>query len=90
MAMELSMLYPIYVHAGDDQHAHGLILPDFPGCHSAADDWQAIPAMAQEAVECHLAGEPLSVPAPTPLVNLTDYPNYQSGVWMLVDIDIEN
>ncbi len=31
------MLYPAYVHIGDDQHAHGVTFPDFPGCCSAAD-----------------------------------------------------
>lgn len=32
------MLYPIYVHMGDDKHAHGIVFPDFSGCFSAADD----------------------------------------------------
>jgi len=36
------MLYPIYVHVGDKKHAHGIEFPDFPGCFSAADDWQEI------------------------------------------------
>ncbi len=33
------MLYPAYIHIGDDQHAHGVTIPDFPGCFSAADEW---------------------------------------------------
>lgn len=82
------MLYPIYVHMGDDKHAHGIVFPDFPGCFSAADDWRDIPAMAQEAVECHMAGENLPVPAPTPLEKPTNDPDYSGGVWMLVDIDV--
>jgi len=32
------MLYPVYVHLGDETHAHGVTIPDFPGCFSAADD----------------------------------------------------
>ena len=36
------MLYPVYVHVGDKKHAHGIEFPDFPGCFSAADDWQEI------------------------------------------------
>ncbi len=32
------MLYPVYVHQGDAEHAHGVTLPDFPGCFSAADN----------------------------------------------------
>nr|WP_295580638.1 type II toxin-antitoxin system HicB family antitoxin [uncultured Lamprocystis sp.] len=30
------MLYPVYVHPGDADHAHGVTIPDFPGCFSAA------------------------------------------------------
>ena len=83
------MIYPIYVHVGDETHAHGITFPDFPGCFSAADDWQDINRMAQEAVECHMAGENLPIPAPTPLPALTANPDYEGGVWMLVDIDVD-
>ncbi len=82
------MLYPIYVHIGDEKHAHGIEFPDFPGCFSAADDWQEINRMAQEAVECHMAGEGLPVPAPTALEKLANNPQYEGGVWMLVEIDV--
>ncbi|MGB7986618.1 MAG: type II toxin-antitoxin system HicB family antitoxin [Terracidiphilus sp.] len=82
------MLYPIYVQLGDEQHAHGIEFPDFPGCFSAADDWQEINRMAQEAVECHLSGESLPIPAPTPLEKLASKSDYEGGVWMLVDIDV--
>jgi len=81
------MLYPIYVQVGDEKHAHGIEFPDFPGCFSAADDWQEINRTAQEAVECHMAGENLPVPAPTALEKLAADPRYQGGVWMLVEID---
>lgn len=82
------MLYPIYVHVGDEKHAHGIEFPDFPGCFSAADDWQDINRMAQEAVECHMSGENLPVPAPTALEKLVADPEYAGGVWMLVDLDV--
>jgi predicted RNase H-like HicB family nuclease len=82
------MLYPIYVHIGDEKHAHGIQFPDFPGCFSAADDWQQINRMAQEAIECHMAGQGLSVPEPTALEKLTANPQYEGGVWMLVDLDV--
>ena len=82
------MLYPVYVHTGDAQHAHGMQFPDFPGCFSAADDWQDIPRMAQEAIECHMAGETLPLPKATPLQELASRLEYTDGVWMLVDIDV--
>ena len=83
------MLYPVYVHMGDEQHAHGVTIPDFPGCFSAADEWDRIPAMVQEAVEVYFEGEDLNIPAPTALEKLTALTDYQDGgVWMLVDIDL--
>jgi predicted RNase H-like HicB family nuclease len=82
------MLYPVYVFTGDDKTAHGMEFPDFPGCFSAADEWQDIPRLAQEAIECHLAGEDAAIPAPTPLSRLAENPAYQGGVWMLINIDL--
>lgn len=82
------MLYPVYVHVGTDKEAHGVVFPDFPGCFSAADEWSELPAAIQEAVEAHFHGEPEAVPAPTPLEALAARPDYQGGVWMLVDIDL--
>ena len=82
------MLYPVYVHVGNDQQAHGVTFPDFPGCFSAADDWASLPGAIQEAVEAHFHGEPDAVPVPTPLDRLTSNPDYQGGVWLLADIDL--
>lgn len=82
------MLYSVYVHPGDAQHAHGLTIPDFPGCFSAADDWATLPTQIQEAVEVYCDGEDLVIPPPTPLDELVTQPDYQGGVWVLVDIDL--
>ncbi|MBF0178516.1 MAG: type II toxin-antitoxin system HicB family antitoxin [Magnetococcales bacterium] len=81
------MLYPVYVHPGNHDHAHGVTIPDFPGCFSAADRWEEIPAMVQEAAEVHFDGESMEIPFPTALELLTPLEEYQGGVWMLVDID---
>ncbi len=83
------MLYPVYVHVGDDTHAHGVIFPDFPGCFAAADDWASLPAAVQEAVEAHFHGEGLdAVPLPTPLEHLAQREEFSGGVWLLADIDL--
>lgn len=83
------MLYPVYVHVGDAKQAHGVTFPDFPGCFSAADRWEDLPAAIQEAVQAHYHGEPDAVPAPTSLEELAALPQYQDGgVWMLADIDL--
>jgi predicted RNase H-like HicB family nuclease len=82
------MLYPVYVHTGDADHAHGVTFPDFPGCFAAADEWDGLPAAIQEAVEAHFHGEPEAVPAPTPLERLIHDPSYQGGVWLLAEVDL--
>lgn len=82
------MLYPAYIHVGDAHHAHGVTIPDFPGCFSAADEWEDLPRMIQEAAEVYFEGEDIPVPAPTALEQLAAIPEYQGGVWLLVDIDL--
>lgn len=83
------MIYPVYVHLGDSEHAHGVTIPDLPGCFSAADDWEDLPTQIQEAVELYFEGETIDIPTPTPLEKLAKDPRYQDGgIWMLVEIDI--
>lgn len=80
------MLYPVYVHRGDAHHAHGVTLPDFPGCFAAADEWADLPAAIREAVQAHVHGEPGALPPPTPIDRLASDPQYQGGVWLVVDV----
>lgn len=81
------MLYPVYVHTEKDTAA-GAIIPDFPGCFSAADDWNDLPKAVQEAVEAHFEGEDMAIPAPSAL---TDFGGgeYEGGIWVFVDIDLD-
>ena len=81
------MLFPVYVHTGDDKHAHGAEVPDFPDCFSAADGWDELAGNIQEAVELYCEDEDMVVPSPTPLDKLMANPDYQGGIWMMVDID---
>ena len=81
-------MYPVYVHIGDDTHAHGVTVLDFPGCYSAADNWDELPAKIQEAIEVYCEGEDMDIPAPTALETLTAKSQYKDGVWMLVDVDV--
>ena len=81
------MLYPVYIHVGDNKHAHGVVFPDFEGCFSAADTWEELPAAIQEAAETYFYdGAP--VPVPSKLEKLTKQKEYQGGVWMLADINV--
>lgn len=83
------MLYPVYVHGGDGNHAYGVTFPDFPGCFAAADEWAGLPVAIQEAVQAHFHGEGAqAVPEPTALELLTADVQYQGGAWMLADVDL--
>lgn len=84
------MLFPVYVHVGDKDHAHGVTIPDLPGCFSAADEWEDLPRMVQEAVELYFEGEEMEIPEPTALDKLMEREEYQGGAWLMVDIDEEN
>lgn len=82
------MIYPAYVHLGDERHAHGVILPDFAGCFSAADSYADIPQKIQEALELYFEGEELEMPEPSEIELLEASGEYTDGVWMLVDINV--
>lgn len=82
------MIYPVYVHLGDERHAHGVTLPDFEGCFSAADSYADLPGRIQEALALHFDGEDLEIPEPSDIAQLEATGQYSGGVWMLVDIDL--
>lgn len=82
------MLYPVYVHMGDDKHAHGVTIPDFPGCFSAADDWDRLPKAVQEAIELYCEGEDAPLPEPSSLPDLEASGEYEGGAWLLIDVDV--
>jgi len=81
------MMYPVYVHPGDDAHSHGVEVPDFPGCFSAADDLQDLTRMVQEAVEVWCDGEDMDLPAASSLAKLMTKPEFEGGAWVLIDVD---
>lgn len=83
------MLYPVFVEPGDKKHAWSVVIPDFPGCFSASDEEENIPAMVQEAIELWMDGEDLPLPKPSSISELRHHPDYQyDGFWLLVDIDL--
>lgn len=81
--------YPIYVHTGDEKHAYGVSIPDFPGCYSAADSLDDLPQMIQEAAEVYFEGEELDIPPPSRLEELRHDPQFTGGEWQMVEIDTE-
>ena len=81
------MFYPAYIHK-DANSSYGVSFPDFPGCFSAADELADLPKAAQEAVEVHFEGEDLPIPKPSAPEKWAKDKRYQSGYWMLIDIDL--
>jgi len=64
------MIYPAYIHIGDENQAHGVTMPDFEGCFAAADNHLDLPVKIQEAVELHLEGETFEIPSPSDINDL--------------------
>lgn len=85
------MKYPIAIEPGSDVQAWGVVVPDLPGCFSAADSGidDAI-ENAKEAIElwieCALdSGEP--VPPPGRIHTHQSKPEFAGWIWAIVEID---
>ena len=84
------MLFPIVIHK-DEESAHGVGVPDLPGCFSAGDTFEEAIESAREAIACHLEGLLLDgepVPAKTPFEAHRANRDYANGTWAVVAIDI--
>lgn len=84
------MKYSIVIHKDGDSD-YGVTFPDLPGCFSAGTTIEEAMNMAQEAAECHIEGllidsEP--IPAPSDIERYREDPQYQNGIWALIEVDI--
>lgn len=85
------MRYPIAIEPGDAGHAHGVVVPNLPGCFSAGDSLDEALANAEEAIlgwlETRLdSGE--DIPPPSSLETLrAAHPEYRDWVWAVVTVD---
>ncbi len=85
------MKYPIAIEPGSGATAWGVVVPDLPGCFSAADTGidQAI-ENAKEAIaawiEASIAnGE--SIPKPSSITDLQKTGEYHGWIWAIVEVD---
>jgi len=83
--------YPIAIEPGGDKLAWGVIVPDLPGCFSAADSGidEAI-ENTKEAIELWIeaaldAGE--DIPKPSPITNLQKKKEFKGYIWAIAEID---
>ena len=81
----MKLQYPILIEKGDTDTAWGIIVPDMPGCFSAADKQEDILDNAREAILLHL--EALAdIPSPSKLGDV-DSKGFIVG---LVDINLDD
>ncbi|MBR8654210.1 type II toxin-antitoxin system HicB family antitoxin [Achromobacter sp. Marseille-Q0513] len=85
------MKYPIAIEPGSDTQAWGVVVPDLPGCFSAADEGidQAIDS-AKEAIEAWIeaaldSGE--SIPAPSSITAHQANPEFSGWIWAIAEVD---
>ena len=85
------MRYPIAIEPGTRRRAWGVVVPDLPGCFSAADSGvdeaidkalEAIAVWIESAVD---AGE--AIPVPSSIDALRKSPDYEGWIWAVVDVD---
>ncbi len=79
----MKIQYAVLIEKGNEKKAWGIIVPDLPGCFSAADEQADILENAREAILLHL--EALNnIPKPSSLDDI-DREGFALG---LVDIDL--
>jgi len=83
------MRYALVIHK--DKHSdYGVTVPDLPGCFSAGSTLDEAIAMAEEAIELHLAGlaeEGQAIPTPVSIERHQRNPDYAGGIWAVVNIE---
>jgi predicted RNase H-like HicB family nuclease len=82
--------YPVAIEVGNEKTAHGVVIPDLPGCFSAGDTLDEAFSNAEEAVAAWIdaaldAGE--AVPAPSALSDVRARPDFAGWVFGFVQVD---
>ena len=85
------MKYPIAIEVGGNKTAWGVVVPDLPGCFSAADSGmdEAI-ENAKEAIESWIEtalDQGTVIPKPSSITALQNNPEFKGWVWAIAEID---
>lgn len=85
------MKYPIAIEPGNAKSAWGVIVPDLPGCFSAADSGidEAI-EKAKEAIELWIEmalDEGKDIPKPSSITELQKRREFKAYIWAIAEID---
>ena len=84
------MRYPIFIEAGTNDTAFGVVVPDLPGCFSAGDTLDEAVESAKEAAALWIdtaldAGT--AIPPPSSLEAARQNPGYASWILGIVELD---
>jgi len=86
----MNMRYAVVIHKDRDSD-YGVTVPDLPGCFSAGNTVEDALHHAIEAIECHIEGllmDGEAIPKAKPVEQHRVHPEYRSGFWALVDVDV--
>ena len=84
------MQFPIVIHK-DETSSYGVTVPDLPGCFSGGDSFEEAVSSAHEAAACHIEGllmDGEAIPERKLIELHQSNPDFQNGVWALIDVDI--
>ena len=86
------MKFVIAIEPGSKRAAHGVVVPDLPGCFSAGDSIEEAFDNAGQAIELHcelLAEDGGDLPKLTAMTAHQANREYKGWVWDVVDVPIE-
>ena len=85
------MKYPIAIEMGGPKKSWGVVVPDLPGCFSAADSGidEAI-ENAKEAIELWIEvalDQEIEIPRPSMITDLQKKKEYKGWIWAVAEVD---
>ena len=85
------MKYPIAIEMGGPKKSWGVVVPDLPGCFSAADSGidEAI-ENAKEAIELWIEvalDQEMEIPRPSMITDLQKKKEYKGWIWAIAEVD---
>ena len=85
------MKYPIAIEMGGPKKSWGVVVPDLPGCFSAADSGidEAI-ENAKEAIELWIEvalDQEMEIPRPSMITDLQKKKVYKGWIWAVAEVD---
>lgn len=86
------MNFVIAIEPGDAAHAFGVVVPDLPGCFSAADTLDGAMAAAREGIQawCEaVIDDGGEIPAARSLAEHQANADYAGWIWAVADVPVE-